>query len=68
MYAENSVSLATILNPVVGYERAAELVKRAVESGRGLREVVEESGYLTPEQVAEVFDLRRWTEPGVLGG
>jgi aspartate ammonia-lyase len=65
-YAEGSVSLATILNPVLGYEKTAELVKEAVASRRSLRDVLETSGLLTPEQIAEIFDLRRWTEPGIL--
>ncbi|MDM7913675.1 MAG: lyase family protein, partial [Candidatus Eisenbacteria bacterium] len=65
-YAEDSVAIATILNPVIGYERAAAIVKEAVASGRSIRETLEASGLLSREQIAEVFDLRRWTEPGLL--
>ncbi len=67
-YAEDTVSLATILNPLIGYEKAALIVKEAVASGKSIREAVEASGWLTEEQIREVFDLRRWTEPGLLGG
>jgi aspartate ammonia-lyase len=66
LYAESTVSLATILNPVIGYEKAATIVKAAVAGKKSIRQAVEESGLLTPAQMAEIFDLRRWTEPGLL--
>jgi len=65
-YAESSVSLATILNPLLGYERAAALVKRAVESGESLRAVLEREPSVKPADLEQIFDLRRWTEPGLL--
>jgi len=37
---ENSASLATVLNPALGYDRVAELVKESISSGRGLKELV----------------------------
>ena len=37
---ENSASLATVLNPVLGYDKVAELVKESITSGRNLKELV----------------------------
>jgi len=31
-----------------------------------VRQVLEESGALTPPQIEQILDLRRWTEPGLL--
>ncbi len=66
-YAGASLALGTILNPLIGYERAAAIVKQAA-GGKGVRRAVEESGLLTDEQVRQVFDLERWTRPGLLEG
>jgi fumarate hydratase class II len=43
-YAELTLAAATALNPYIGYDRAAEIVKTAAASGRSLREVAREAG------------------------
>ena len=43
-YAELTLSAATALNPYIGYDKAAEIVKKAAASGRSLREVAREEG------------------------
>ena len=43
-HAESTLATATALNPHIGYDRAAEIVKEAAESGRSLREVAIEKG------------------------
>ena len=56
--AESTLAVATALNPHIGYDRASEIVKEAVTSGRTLREVAREQG--VDEQVLETaLDLRR---------
>src|SRR5947209_20615515 len=39
-YAESSPSIGTALNPYIGYEKAAELVKKSTKTGRSIRELV----------------------------
>ena len=48
---ENSLVLATALVPLVGYEAAAAIAKRALATGRTIAEVALETGGLTPEQL-----------------
>ncbi|HEY3185217.1 MAG TPA: class II fumarate hydratase, partial [Gaiellaceae bacterium] len=43
-YAELTLSAATALNPYIGYDKAAEIVKTASTTGRSLREVAREAG------------------------
>lgn len=50
-YLERSLGLATVLNPVIGYEEAARVAKRAHASGRSLREVILEEGLLSLEEL-----------------
>jgi fumarate hydratase class II len=42
--AESTLAAATALNPFIGYDKAAEIVKEAATSGRMLREVAYEKG------------------------
>jgi len=66
-YAENSISMVTVLNTYIGYDKAAEVAKEAVATGKSLREVILEKNLLTPEQLEKLFDLRPLTEPGIPG-
>lgn len=65
-YAEKSVSIATALNPVIGYSNAAKIVKEAVSTGRSILEIIKEKNILTGEQLKKVKDLLRLTGPGII--
>jgi fumarate hydratase, class II len=43
-YAESNLQVATALNPLIGYDRATEIVREAADSGRTVREVAIEKG------------------------
>jgi aspartate ammonia-lyase len=66
MYAGSTIALATALNPYIGYQRAAGLVKESVASGRSIVELAREKGWMSEEQIQEVLDPKRMTEPHVL--
>ncbi len=65
---ERNPAVATALNALLGYDRAAEIAKKAASEGRSVREVAEETGLVAPEQLDEALDVRGMTEPGVPGG
>ncbi|HTL13315.1 MAG TPA: class II fumarate hydratase, partial [Bdellovibrionota bacterium] len=44
---ENSLMLVTALNPVIGYDKAAEIAKKAHKEGLTLREATLKLGYLS---------------------
>ena len=52
-----SLMLATALNPHIGYDKAAEIAKKAYTEGTTLKEAAVTSGYITAEQ----FDA--WIKP-----
>ncbi|MFP5375718.1 MAG: class II fumarate hydratase [Acidimicrobiia bacterium] len=64
-YAESSPSLGTALNPYIGYERAAEVVKESVRSGRSIRELVVERGWMTHEELDKALDVLQLTRGGL---
>jgi fumarate hydratase class II len=55
-YADATPALATSLNTVLGYDRVAALVKRALVEERALIDIVVEDGALTAAQAAELLD------------
>jgi fumarate hydratase, class II len=61
-YAELTLSAATALNPYVGYDKASEIVKEAVTSGRSLREVAKEAG-VEDEVLDKALDYRAMARP-----
>jgi aspartate ammonia-lyase len=62
-YAQSTVSLATALNPYIGYAKAAEIAKESVASGRSIIDIARTSGLLTESQISEILDPKRMTEP-----
>lgn len=47
---ERSLMLVTALNPVIGYDKAANIAKKAYKENKTLREAAVELGYLTGEE------------------
>lgn len=64
---ERSISLVTAINPYVGYEKATEVARIAVETGRPIREICIQSSILTEEEVDHILDLQNLTNPGIAG-
>jgi fumarate hydratase, class II len=61
-HAEATLATATALNLHIGYDRAAEIVKAAAETGRHLREVAREMG-VDEEVLDQALDHRRLARP-----
>jgi fumarate hydratase class II len=64
---EQSMALATALNPAIGYDKASEVAKAALKEGKTVKEVTVEKGYLTAEEAEEVLDPAKMTERVILG-
>lgn len=62
---EKNPILVTALNPVIGYDRAAQIAKRAYAEGRRVKEVAAEMTDLSPEELDRLLDPRLMTERGV---
>jgi fumarate hydratase class II len=58
-YAERTAALATALNPLIGYERAAAIVHAAQESGRSIIDTVVAEGVLDRAAAEEALDPLR---------
>ncbi len=69
-YAEMSTALVTKLNPIIGYERAAEIAKESERTGIPIKELVVRKGVLKQEEADRLLDPASLTEPSrdTIGG
>jgi fumarate hydratase class II len=63
-YALSSPSIGTALNPYIGYEEAAKVIKASMAEGKDLRTVVLERGLLSEEEVDKALDVEAMTKGG----
>jgi len=65
-YALSSPSIGTALNPYIGYEEAAKVIKASVKEGKDLRTVVLERGLMTEAEVDRALDVEAMTRGGIV--
>ena len=58
-----SIGIVTALNPYIGYEHSTEIAKKAMETGRGVVELVLEEGILTQEDLDTILDAKNMVRP-----
>jgi aspartate ammonia-lyase len=63
-YLDYSIGTVTALNPVIGYERSTELATEAMNTGRGILELIREKKILTEAEIAKVLDPAAMTGQG----
>ena len=66
-YAESSPSVGTSLNPHIGYEVAAEVIKESNATGRSIREIVKQRGLMTDAELDRALDVLAMTRGGIVG-
>lgn len=64
---EKSLALATALVPEIGHDRAAGIAKKALKTGKTIREVALEENILPPDRLKELLDPKKMTRPGLSG-
>lgn len=62
---EKNPSIATALNPFIGYDQAAVVAKESAKRGMSVRDLVKEKKLLPEDQIDEALDVRAMTEPGL---
>lgn len=64
-YLDQSVGLATVLAPSIGYAAAAEVAKESAKTGKSIRQVILERRILTEQELDQVLAPYPLTTPGV---
>lgn len=62
-HLENSLMLVTSLNPVIGYDNAAKVAKKAHAENKTLKQAAVELGLLTPEKFDEIVRPEKMIGP-----
>ena len=65
-YAESSPSIGTSLNPYLGYEVVADIIKTSVKEDKTIREVVLERGLMSEADLDKALDIEAMTRGGLL--
>jgi fumarate hydratase, class II len=65
-YAESSPSIGTALNPHLGYETTADIIKESTRTGRSIREVVRRRKLMTDAELDRALDIESMTRGGVV--
>lgn len=66
-YVDQSFGIVTALNPHLGYDVAAQLVKEATATGMTIKELILERNLLTRDEMNEILDPVQMTSPGIAG-
>ncbi|MFQ5627076.1 MAG: aspartate ammonia-lyase, partial [Methyloligellaceae bacterium] len=66
-YAMSTSSLVTVLNPIIGYRKAAEVFKHSLKTGETIPDVVVKMGLMSQAEVNKAFNLPKMVKPGVAG-
>lgn len=59
--------LVTALNPIIGYQKGAEVAKKSLAENRSLLEIVVELGYMSEDEARKALDATKMTEGGIQG-
>lgn len=62
-YVMNSIGLVTALNPLLGYETSTRLARKALETGKGVYELVMEEGLLSREELEDALKPENMLKP-----
>jgi len=60
---EHSIGIVTAVMPAIGYKRATEVAKEALETGVPVRELILRKGWLSQDELDEAFSLEAMTQP-----
>ena len=55
-FVEHSIGIVTALVPIIGYEQSTAIAKKALETGRGVYDLVLETGLMTRDQLNHALD------------
>jgi fumarate hydratase class II len=64
---ELSMAMVTSLAPKIGYDRAAEIAKESVQTGKTVREICRAKKVLPEKELDQVLDPVAMTQPGETG-
>jgi fumarate hydratase class II len=65
-YAESSPAIGTALNPVLGYETVAEIIKESARTGKSIRQIVRARKLMSDAELDRALDVESMTRGGIV--
>ncbi|NLJ00351.1 MAG: aspartate ammonia-lyase, partial [Bacteroidales bacterium] len=62
-HVHNSIGIVTALNPIIGYKNSTKIAKKAMESGRGVYELILEHDILSKEDLDTILAPENMIRP-----
>lgn len=62
-YIRKSIGIVTALNPIIGYKNSTKIAKEAMETGKGVYELVLEHGILSKEDLDTILSPENMIKP-----
>jgi len=59
----NSIGIVTVLNPIIGYEKSAEIAKKALKTGISVKDLVIEEELIDEEKLEELLSVENLMYP-----
>lgn len=64
-YAESSLALITVISPIIGYDKAASIAKKALRERKSIKQVLIEEGF-SEKEVKKIVDVKRLARGGLV--
>ena len=64
---ENSVGIITAISPNLGYQKAADIAKKAIKTGESVRSLILKEKLMDEDELNRILDPIHMTEPGISG-
>ena len=63
----NSVGIITAISPHLGYQKAADIAKKAIKTGESVRSLILKEKLMDEDELNRILDPIHMTEPGISG-
>jgi fumarate hydratase class II len=67
-HVNQSLMLVTVLSPIIGYDKSAEVAKKAFSQGTTLREATIELGYMSGDDFDKAVNPKDMVRPNIEDG
>ena len=62
-----SVGIITAISPHLGYQKAADIAKKAIKTGESVRSLILKEKLMDEDELNRILDPIHMTEPGISG-
>ncbi|MBM3897495.1 MAG: class II fumarate hydratase [Thaumarchaeota archaeon] len=65
-HADDTIAMITVVAPLIGYDRAARIAKKAMKSGKSIKDIIIDEGILPKEKANSILNPKKLAKGGSL--